>query len=57
MHAGVKALLATLLLAALALQPIAAATTYVVAPTGKTNGTTPQRMGVSLGHAYVGSNW
>ena len=35
----------------------AAAQTYQVVATGKTNGTTPDNMGVSLGHAYTDSNW
>jgi len=31
--------------------------TYAVVATGRTNGTTPDLLGVSLGHAFAGSNW
>ncbi len=31
--------------------------TYPVVATGRTNGTTPDLIGISLGHAFSGSNW
>ncbi len=48
---------ALLLLLAAAVPQAHAQTTYAVTATGLTNGTTPDLMGLSLGHAYVDSNW
>ena len=49
--------LAAAVVTAAVLVTSAAAQTYQVVATGKTTGTTPDNIGVSLGHAHTDSNW